>query len=493
MTYLSETLKFPTHLTDVQEQTSLENYSEQIASLLAQLPSNNLAVFGHEPVRSHPYPQWPISDERDIHALATVVRSDQWGGAPFPGPCTRTFATEFAAMQTGSNEVPAVPMANGSITLEVALRAAQIGWGDEVVVPAYTFQATAAAPIAAGAIPVLVDVDPDTYCISPAAIEAAITPQTQAIIPVHLGAQVADMDAIMAIANRHELVVIEDCAHAHGAQWNGQGVGTFGHFGSFSLQSSKILTVGEGGVLLCRTQTLAARATSIIDCGRLPTSEDLGELTASGLGAETGPMDIARLVRQLVAFNRQEPAFSLGTNYRMSEFQAAMGSVALTRFAQQVEERETMLAYLESRLGQVLGVRSLKHDPRHTKRSFYRYIFALVPEAFGASHDEVCWALRAEGIPCTVGYPALHRHSLFQPMRSRLPVPSVFPERFDYRALSLPEAEKACAQEAIWLDESVFRAGKTGVDDVVAALQKVQRNAPILNAAKAALLQVFPS
>jgi dTDP-4-amino-4,6-dideoxygalactose transaminase len=131
-------------------------------------------------------------------------------------------------------------MVNGTVTMEVACRATDIGWGDEVIVPAYTFQATAAAPMAAGAVPVIVDIDPDTYCIDPQAVEAAVTDRTKAIIPVHLGAQMADMDAIMAVAGRYNLIVIEDCAHAHGARWHDQGAGTIGHFGSFSLQSSKI-------------------------------------------------------------------------------------------------------------------------------------------------------------------------------------------------------------------------------------------------------------
>lgn len=139
-----------------------------------------------------------------------------------------------------------MPMVNGTITIEVALRATDIGWGDEVIVPAYTFSATAAAPMAAGAIPVLVDVDPNTYCINPKAIEAAITPKTRAVIPVHLGAHMADMDAIMDIASKHNLNVVEDCTHAHGAAYRGKGACTIGHFGSFNLQSSKILTSGEG-------------------------------------------------------------------------------------------------------------------------------------------------------------------------------------------------------------------------------------------------------
>ena len=159
-------------------------------------------------------------------------------------------------------------MSNGTITMEVALKALGIGWGDEVIIPALTFAATAYAPIAAGALPVIVDVSPDTWCIDPDLVEAAITPTTKAIMPVHLGHQMADMDRIMAIAAKHGLAVVEDCAHAHGQQWQGKGAGCIGDFGSFSHQSSKILTAGEGGSLLTSDDDLARRAHSLIDCGR---------------------------------------------------------------------------------------------------------------------------------------------------------------------------------------------------------------------------------
>jgi dTDP-4-amino-4,6-dideoxygalactose transaminase len=407
---------------------------------------SQLAILGGHPVRNEPYPAWPAHDERDIEAVTAVIESGQWGGYPYPGPRTREFLRRFLEMQGGDY---AVAVTNGTVTMEVALRAAEIGWGDEVIVPAYTFQATAAAPMAAGAIPVLVDIDPNSYCIDPTAVEAAITPKTRAIIPVHLGAQMADMDAIMAIAERHNLIVIEDSAHAHGAKWRGQGAGTIGHFGSFSLQSHKILSTGEGGVLVCRTAELAQRAASIIDCGRPH---------ASGGGQEEGN------------------AVMMGANYRLPELQAALGSVALERFPEQARQREAMAAYMDESLSEVPGVRVLKRDPRHTTRSFYMYVFAIDPAVFGVTHDTICYALSREGIPCWVGYQPMHRYELFQPGRSRLPVPSAFPERFRFEQMNLPEAERAGQRESVWLGESVFRAGKQGVDDAVAALRKIYEN-----------------
>jgi dTDP-4-amino-4,6-dideoxygalactose transaminase len=403
---------------------------------------SELAILGGKPVRTKPYPEWPVHDQRDVEAVTNVIKSGRWGGFPYPGPQTAEFARRFAELQGGHY---AVPMANGTVTMEVALRAADIGWGDEVIVPAYTFQATAAAPMAAGAIPVIVDIDPETYCIAPKAVERAITSRTKAIIVVHLGAEMADMDAIMAIAEKHDLIVIEDCAHAHGAKWRGRGAGAIGHFGSFSLQSSKTLTAGEGGVLLCRTEALARRAASIIDCGR-PKDEEGREYT-------------------------------MGANYRMTELQAALGNVAIERFPEQAKEREDMAAYMDEALSELPGVRLLKRDPRHTTRSFYRYLFAIDPQTFGAEHDAVCAALEAEGIPCWEGYKAMHHYDLFQPRLSKLAVPSAFPQHFEFEKMDLPEAERACEHEAVWLDESIFRAGREGVDDAVTALKKIQTHA----------------
>jgi dTDP-4-amino-4,6-dideoxygalactose transaminase len=415
---------------------------------------SELAILGGPKTRTAPYPKWPVWDQRDIDTVTEVIKSGRWGGYPYPGPKTAELAKKFAEMQGGGY---AVPMANGTVTMEVALRAAGIGWGDEVIVPGYTFQATASAPMAAGAIPVIVDIDPNNYCLDLQAVEKAITPKTRAIIPVHLGASMADMDAIMALAEKHKLIVIEDCAHAHGAKWNGQGAGTIGHFGSFSLQSSKTLTTGEGGILLCKTPEAAAKAASIIDCGRPH---------ALGGGTEDESMD-----------------YQVGANFRLSEIAAALALVGIERFPAQSKQREEMAAYMDESLSEIKGVRLLKRDPRHTTRSFYRYIFAIDPQEFGMEHDLLAGAMDAEGIECWTGYEAMNNYTLFQPQKSKLAVPNAFPEYFDLKNIKLPEAQRACEHEAVWLDEAVFRAGPQGVDDAVAAIKKIQQNADALNKA----------
>jgi dTDP-4-amino-4,6-dideoxygalactose transaminase len=402
-----------------------------------------LAIAGGAPVRPEGFPTWPVFDEREVEAVAAVVRSGRWGGWPEPGPNAAAFEERFAAYQ-GASE--GVLMANGTITMEVALKALGIGWGDEVVVPALTFAATAYAPMAAGALPVVVDVRPETWTIDPDAVAAAVGPRTRAIVPVHLGHHMADMDRITEIAARHSLAVVEDCAHAHGQRWNGRGAGCIGDFGSFSHQSSKILTAGEGGSLLTNDDALARRAHSLIDCGR--------------------PKDPAG------------SEYTFGANYRLGELHAALLVAQLERFPAQQEERADAGTLFERLAPDVPGVHVMPRDPRITRWSFYNYIVSIDPDMFsGATNEVVAAALEAEGVPAEVQYPPMSRYDLFQPARSRLPVAVEHAERLDPRTMAFPVAEEAGLRRAVYLQENAFRAGREGIEDVVEAFAKVQKNA----------------
>lgn len=402
-----------------------------------------LAINGGTPVRSTGYPAWPTPDDEYVAAVTDVVRSGEWGGFPEPGRHAGAFEEAFAAYQGAAH---GILMMNGTVTMEVACKALDIGWGDEVIVPALTFAATAYAPMAAGALPVFVDVTPETWTIDPDQVEAAITERTKAILPVHLGHQMADMDRIMEIAAAHGLAVIEDCAHAHGQEWKGQGAGCIGDFGSFSHQSSKILTSGEGGTLLTGDEALARRAHSIIDCGRAKDAE--------------------------------EKEYTLGANYRLSELNAALLVVAMRKFPAQQAERAVAGKAFEEMAAQIAGVRVMPHDERITRWSFYNYILAIDPEAFGgATNEVVCAAMEAEGIPAEVQYPSMNRYELFQPSLSRLPVAVEFAERLDPNTMSFPVAEAAGQRESVYFMESVFRDGTRGIEDAAEALAKIQRNA----------------
>jgi L-glutamine:scyllo-inosose aminotransferase len=402
-----------------------------------------LAISGGTPVRSSAYPAWPKGDDREIEAVTDVIRNGEWGGFPEPGRYGGRFEEAFATYQGAAH---GILMSNGTITMEVALKALGIGWGDEVIIPALTFAATAYAPIAAGALPVIVDVSPDTWCIDPDLVEAAITPATKAIMPVHLGHQMADMDRIMAIAAKHGLAVVEDCAHAHGQQWQGKGAGCIGDFGSFSHQSSKILTAGEGGSLLTSDDDLARRAHSLIDCGR--------------------------------AKDPDEKEFTFGANYRLGELHAALLVVAMDRFPAQQAQRADAGALFEGLVAQVPGVRVMPVDARVTRWSFYNYIVAIDPDSFaGRTNGIVCAALEAEGIPAEVQYPSMNHYELFQPALSRLPVCVEFADRLDPQRMSFPVAEAAGQRESVYFMENVFRDGTKGIEDAVEAVAKVQRHA----------------
>jgi dTDP-4-amino-4,6-dideoxygalactose transaminase len=401
-----------------------------------------LAINGGTPVRTEDYPEWPVLDERDVATVAEVVRHGQIGGFPEPGPHAAAFSEKFAGYQGARY---GIVMANGTVTMEVALKALGIGWGDEVIVPAMTFAATPYAVIAAGALPMIVDIEPVRWTLAPDQAEAAITQRTRAIMPVHLGQQMCDMDRLVEIAERHGLAIVEDCAHAQGQEWQGRGAGCIGDFGSFSHQTTKTLPSGEGGTLLTNDGALARRAHSLIDCGR--------------------------------AKDPEEQEYTFGANYRLGELNCALLETALARFPDQLAERDETARYFEQRAGEVPGV-SINHiDERVTRRSFYRFIFRIDPEAFsGATNLTVAAALEAEGIPAEVQYPPLNHCEIFQPRLSRLPVCVEFAQKLDTSRMSFPVAESAAGREAVYLDENVFRAGLTGIADVVEALAKVQRN-----------------
>ncbi len=265
-------------------------------------------------------------------------------------------------------------------------------------------------------------------------------------MPVHLGHQMADMDRIMQIARAHGLAVVEDCAHAHGQRWRDVGAGCFAEFGSFSHQSSKILTAGEGGTLLTNDDALARRAHSLIDCGR--------------------------------AKDPEEKEFTFGANYRLGELHAALLITQLERFPEQQAERAEAGELFEKLAAEVPGVRIMPRDPRITRWSFYNYLFAIDPDAFaGTTNEVVAAALEAEGVPAEVQYPPMSRYELFQPSLSRLPVAVEHAERLDPARMHFPVAEAAGLRESIYLMESTFRAGRRGIEDAVEALAKVQAHA----------------
>src|SRR5690606_28602609 len=226
--------------------------------------TSTLAVNGGEPVRSTPFPAWPTADSADEAALLDVLRSGKWGSTH--GDLVARFEREFAQYQHARF---GVCVCNGTLALAAALRAVGVGLGDEVVVPPYTFIASAAAVTFVGAIPVFADIDPDTHLLDPQAVEAVISERTKAVMPVHIAGRPCDMDAFAELGRRHGVAIIEDSAQAHGAEWKGRRVGALGDVGTFSFQTSKNVSAGEGGIVVTNDEALADRLYSIANVGRV--------------------------------------------------------------------------------------------------------------------------------------------------------------------------------------------------------------------------------
>lgn len=400
-----------------------------------------LALNGGPPAKRTPFPVWPAFDEREIEAVTGVLESRQWWRGN--GTQIVSFEQEFAAYHQTQH---AFAVTNGTHAIELVLAAYDIGRGDEVIVPAFTFISTASGVLTAHATPVLVDVNPDTFCIDPAAIEAAITPRTRAIIPVHMAGQVADMDAICDIARRHNLVVIEDAAHAQGAEWRGRRAGALHSAGIYSFQAFKLMTAGEGGLVLSNDGDFIERCFLYGNCGRPKT-------------------------------DRTYQHSVLGSNYRMSELQAAVLRVQLTRLDEQIARRATNAARLDELLREVPGLVPQKHDPRVTRNPHYMYMFRYDTAAFsGLSRQEFVDMLIAEGVPAFVAYLAIHQTPVF---RERSFGPSwrgdldLLP---DYSAVDCPASEMISA-EGVWLHHRVLLGDENDLVELVNAIKKIQAHA----------------
>lgn len=403
-----------------------------------------LAITGGRPIRRKPFPVWPVYDRRDARALQQVLESRNWGGYPFPNERADRFAQAFAGFQGAKY---GIAVANGTVAIEIALKAAGISPGDEVIVPAYTWEGTVGPILLLDAVPVFVDIDPDTYCMDPRRIEAAITPRTRALLPVHLGMCFADLDALGRIARKHKLSVIEDCAHAHGGRWRGKGAGASGDLGCFSFQSSKLMTSGEGGAVITNKLEHFERAQSYTNCGRASSTD--------------------RFRHRLIGFN-----------YRLTEFQAALLEGQLRRLPGQAKTRRAGMERFERRISGIAGLATLKRDSRITTVAAYQYVFKYLPERFGGvPRAAFLGALEMEGIPCDgLFYEPVYRSALFPVKPEDFPALGWGREPVDFKGVRCPVSERAAYEEAVWLPHHIFLGTRADTDDIAGAIEKVVEN-----------------
>lgn len=341
-------------------------------------------------------------------------------------------------------------MTNGTIALQLALEALDIGFGDEVIVPANTWQATAAACLDVNATPILVDIEADTYCLDPAKAAAAITPRTRAIIPVHLFNSLADMDGILELAGQHNLHVIEDCAHNHGSQWRSKGVGSLGDIGCFSFQSSKSLNAGEGGFVMTNSDRLYERLYSLRNCGRQRPGSDPDQF---------------------------EPIQS--GNYRLSEWSAAILTAQLERFPDQLATRAANLTVLNEKLAQIPGIKPLLHRPQVTRQGMYGYVVRYDPEAFNEVPVVAFRKALGAELNTNVGglYHPLTHSPLYQPQtKRRHHLNDEYWQAIDPSRFAAPVAERAFTTESVLLSHPHLLATPQAIEGIVDAVAKIHEN-----------------
>jgi dTDP-4-amino-4,6-dideoxygalactose transaminase len=399
--------------------------------------TQQLALLGGPPLRTRPFAAWPVFGKTDEARLLRTLRSGKWGR--LDGNEVARFEQRFAALHGCRHGIATV---NGTVSLRLALLAAGLHAEDEVIIPPYTFFSTASAVIEANMIPVFADVDLDTFNLDPQAVEAVITPRTRAVVPVHFAGQPADMDALMRIARKRKLFVLEDAAHAHGSAYKQRPAGSLGHAASFSFQSSKNLTSGEGGIITTNDDQLAATCCSLHNCGRIPAGLWYEHHVISG-------------------------------NYRLGEFQGAVLNTQLDRLEAQTNTRDRNGRYLADRLARLPGLYPQKRPAACTRHSYHLFMLRVDGERFGAPRAAVIEALQAEGIPCSPGYGfSLHqqpmfRHRAFGPYLQRVAA------KLNYSNTQCPNSDLICREQGLWLAHALLLGNRADMNDIVRAFEKV--------------------
>lgn len=402
------------------------------------------ALLGGPPVRTQPFPSWPRIDQRDDQALLDVLHSGQWFRGS--GETVNRFEAAYAKL-TGAKHC--VATANGTSALFASLGALGIGPGDEVILPPYTFVATLNVILLQYALPVFVDTDPETFQIDARKIESAVTDRTAAIIPVHIGGSVADLDTTLAVAQKRKLPVIEDACQSHLAEWRGKKVGTLGSTGCFSFQASKNLNSGEGGAVLTNDDELVEKIYAFHNNCR---------------------------ARQTSTYNFTYRG-SRGANLRLTEFQAGLLLSQMTRLEEQSKTREQNAEYLTNLLREIPGILPARPHEGCTRNAYHLYMLRYKPEQFaGLPRAKFLKALSAEGIPCSGGYSPLNKEAFVKATLKTRAYQRIYPPEllngWEERN-ACPENDRLC-QEGVWFTQTMLLGPRSDMDHIAAAIRKIQ-------------------
>ncbi|MBZ5762312.1 DegT/DnrJ/EryC1/StrS family aminotransferase [Rhizobium sp. VS19-DR104.2] len=411
-------------------------------------------------------PTWPLSTERSIAAVAGVLSSGRWAISGTKGEAPnweQKFCDAFAGY-IGTDY--AVATCNGTAALTIALEALGIGVGDEVIVPGLTWVACASAVLTVGAIPVLVDVD-ETFCLSPTAAANAITEKTRAILLVHAYCQIADLHVFQTICEERNLHLVEDCSQAHGAEWNGRKVGSFGSVSCFSLQQVKLLTCGEGGIALTSDRILYDRMQELRADGRRYNEN-----------ARPGEMDL------------KEFGSIQGRNYCLSEIQSALAFAQLQDLDQQNARRRVNADTLDRLLGAIAGVSTPKASPNITSRVFYQYLVRVDPAVYNYDPDWLAREFSQQlGVYCELIDRPLNSNALYVPHKTRRFADSGRGrERIDPQQYGLP-ISNLLQKSHIAISHWLLLAEPDQMDSVAVVVSKIISDLPLVRDAVASVRQ----
>lgn len=405
-----------------------------------------LAILGGKPVRTKPFPGWPIWDRNtDEKLVLSVLRSGVWSRNKVVAEFERKYAELMGAKRC-------IGTTNGTNALLTALHCLDVGIGDEVLVTPYTFVATIQVIFLNGALPIMVDPDPETFQINPDKMEEKISEHTRAILPVHILGLPANMDKINAIAKKHSLVVVEDACQAWMAEWKGKKCGTLGDLGCFSFQNSKNLPCGEGGAIVGNDDKLMDKCYSYHDFGR--GYGNVGQVEGTGFRI-------------------------MGNKCRMAEYQAAILLAQMKRLEQQTQTRNENAKYLTSRIKDIPGIIPHRLYDGVTRAAYHLYPFRYKKEHFAnAPRSKFLAALKAEGIPSSSGYNRVNKNAFFEnALKTKNFRKAYSKERLDRcRQLNhCPDGDRL-SDEAVWLFQSLLLGTKRDMDDIADAIQKIYEN-----------------
>ena len=393
------------------------------------------------------FPKWPIYNNLEREGLEIVLNSGQWGRLA-RNTQTERFERGYEKI-TGAKH--ALVVSSGTSALVSMLGALNIGPGDEVIIPPYTFIATYNAITMHYGLPIFVDTDLESFQIDAKKIERAITKNTKALMPVHIGGSPCDLDAILALGKKHKIPVLEDACQAHLAEWKGTAVGNWGLGGAFSFQASKNLNSGEGGAIITNDADYYQKCYGFHHQGQTANSASL----ATGSGFR-------------------------GSNLRMTEFQSAILLAQMTRLKQQSDTRWENAQYLNKMFSEIPGVKPAKLYPGTTRSAVHLYMFRIVEKEFGTTREKFIKALGAEGIGASPGYNQINKGSFITNLAKEPHYLKVYGEKRMKQWLEQTKdtpSNDRLTGEAVWLLQTTMLGTRTEMEQIVEAVKKIQKNA----------------